>query len=371
MFKQLRSNIQVGAAMATNRVLNTRRPISVQILVTKFCDMTCNMCFTYPIDSQEKFKNTAEPSFEQLEYLMDEACKIGAQVIIPFGGEPLIRKDIGKIVNGIKARNKYCVLYTNATYLKDRIDEIRATDQLVISIDGDEANHDSIRGKGSYKKCIEGIELAIEKGFVLRLHAVLTKDTLDTLPHMVSLSKKYNVMLNYGFTDATALTKPIKDQFVPSRTEVVTFLQGLLEAKLSGVKIATPMRVIKELIRVMKVWPIEGHTLSRQEAEKFKHLKIPKCGLFTSNIYIDSDGRAYPCLPLWGQEGHGPNVYEVGLQKAWDHYNSLNCYQCASVFTIEKGLFYNFELKHVLQFLDGFEFLRPKPKSLIPVKTNA
>ena len=109
MFKQLKSNIQVGAAMATNRFLNTRRPISVQILVTKFCDMTCNMCFTYPIDSQEKFKNTAEPSFEQLEYLMDEACKIGAQVIIPFGGEPLIRKDIGKIVNGIKARKHQSV----------------------------------------------------------------------------------------------------------------------------------------------------------------------------------------------------------------------------------------------------------------------
>ena len=370
MLKQLKSNIQIGATMAANRFLNMRRPLSVQILVTKFCDMTCNMCFTYPIDSKEKFINTVEPSFEQLEYLMDEACNIGAQVIIPFGGEPLIRKDIGEIVNGIKARKKYCILYTNATYLKDRIDEIRATDQLVISIDGDELNHDSIRGKGSYKKCVEGIELALGKGFSLRIHTVLTKDTLDTLPHMVSLSKKYDVMLNYGFTDATALTRPIKDEFVPSRTQVVEFLRGLLKAKLSGVKIATPGAVIKELIRVMEVWPIEGHTLSRKEADQFKHLKIPKCGLFTSNIYIDSDGRAYPCLPLWGEQGHGPNVYKVGLQKAWDHYNSLKCHQCASVFTIEKGLFYNFELKHVLQFLDGFEFLQKKDKSPISVKNN-
>ena len=118
MLKQLKSNIQIGATMAANRFLNMRRPLSVQILVTKFCDMTCNMCFTYPIDSKEKFINTVEPSFEQLEYLMDEACNIGAQVIIPFGGEPLIRKDIGEIVNGIKARKKYCILYTNATYLK-------------------------------------------------------------------------------------------------------------------------------------------------------------------------------------------------------------------------------------------------------------
>ena len=39
------------------------------------------------------------------------------------------------------------------------------------------------------------------------------------------------------------------------------------------------------------------------------------CRLFTSNIYIDSDGRAYPCLPLFGEQGHGPNAYKVGLQK--------------------------------------------------------
>ena len=346
--------------MAVNRFLNIRRPLSVQILVTKFCDMTCNMCFTYPIDSKEKFKNTIEPSFEQLKYLIEESCKIGAQVIIPFGGEPLIRKDIGKIVDEIKSRNKYCILYTNATYLRDRIDEIRAVDQLVISIDGDEPTHDLIRGKGSYKKCIDGIELALEKGFVLRLHTVLTKDTLNTLPHMTSLSRKYDVMINYGFTDATASTKSIKDQFVPSRKEVVKFIQELLEAKLSGIKIATPASVMKELIRVMEVWPIEGHTLTKDEAKKFKYLRIPKCGLFTSNIYIDSDGRAYPCLPLWGQEGHGPNVYDVGLQKAWDHYNNLKCHQCASVFTIEKGLFYNFHIRHIFQFLDGFEFLQTK-----------
>ena len=58
--------------MAVNRFLNIRRPLSVQILVTKFCDMTCNMCFTYPIDSKEKFKNTIEPSFKELERLMEE-----------------------------------------------------------------------------------------------------------------------------------------------------------------------------------------------------------------------------------------------------------------------------------------------------------
>ncbi|KMP11021.1 hypothetical protein UR09_04580 [Candidatus Nitromaritima sp. SCGC AAA799-A02] len=355
-------NSRIGLTMLSKSILRKRRPISIQILVTKYCDMTCNMCFTYPIDSKDKMKHSPEPTFQQLEYLIEESCKMGAQVIIPFGGEPLIRKDIGEIINLIKKRNRYCILYTNGTYLHQRIDEIKQTDQLVISIDGNENTHDSIRGQGSYKKCIEGLELALSKNFVTRLHTVLTLETLDSLPHMIELSKKFDVMLNYGYTDATALTKPVKDQFVPNRDQVIEFLQKYLEAKKSGVRISSPVSSIEECIRVMKEWPIDGHTLTRNDAKAFSHLQIPKCGLFTSNLYIDSDGRAYPCLPLWGAEGHGPNVYEVGLKTAWDHYSNLNCYQCASVFTIEKGLFYNFRLAHVLQFLEGFGFLRSEPR---------
>ena len=41
------------------------------------------MWFAYPIDSEEKFINTVEPSFKQLEYLVEKPCNIGAQVIIP------------------------------------------------------------------------------------------------------------------------------------------------------------------------------------------------------------------------------------------------------------------------------------------------
>lgn len=355
-------NSRIGLTMLAKNILQQRRPISIQILVTKYCDMTCNMCFTYPIESKDKIKNTSEPTFDQIEYLIDESCKLGAQVIIPFGGEPLVRKDIGKIIDAIKLRNRYCVLYTNATFLSQKIDEIKSTDQLVISIDGNEKTHDAIRGQGSYNKCIDGLELALSKGFVVRLHTVLTIDTLNTLPHMIELSKKYDTMLNYGYTDATALTKSIKDQFVPDRQQVVKFLREYLAAKKSGVRISSPVSSIEECIRVMEMWPIEGHTMTREDAKDFSHLNIPKCGLFTSNLYIDSDGRAYPCLPLWGENEHGPNVYEVGLEAAWNHYNSLSCHQCASVFTIEKGLFYNFQLAHVFQFLGGFEFLRKEPR---------
>lgn len=366
MFKTWLIRTRIGIAMMAYNFFGIRRPLTSQILVTKFCDMTCDMCFTYPINSKEKMVGHKEPTFEQLEFLIDESCKLGAQVIIPFGGEPLIRKDIGKIIQAIKDRNRYCILYTNGTYLADRIDDIRGTDQLVISVDGDESTHDGIRGKGSYRKCIAALELALACGFVVRLHTVLTLQTLHTMPHMAALSKKYDVMLNYGYTDATAYTKPNEDRFVPNRKQVADFLHEYLDAKKSGVRVSTPAKVIEDCIRIVNEWPIDGHTMTQSDARRYAHLNIPRCALPYSNIYIDTDGRAYPCLPLWGVQGHGPNVYEVGLKAAWEHYGNLDCYQCASVFTIDKGLFYSFNLAHLLQYLEGFEFLRLRPRQLHP-----
>ena len=112
---------------------------------------------TYPIDSKEKFTGHKEPTLANIKNLIDQSCDLGAQVIVPFGGEPLIRKDIREIINYIKRKERYCVLYTNATYLKNKIDDIREADQLVISMDGDEETHDSIRGKGSIKDVLKAL----------------------------------------------------------------------------------------------------------------------------------------------------------------------------------------------------------------------
>jgi MoaA/NifB/PqqE/SkfB family radical SAM enzyme len=361
---------RVGLAMLFYNWFKIRRPITSQILVTKYCNYNCKQCFVYPMEQREKIQKTKEPTLEMLEYLFDESCKAGAQVIIPFGGEPLMRPDIGRVIRAIKERNRYCLMYTNGAFVPERIDELLLLDQLVISIDGPPETHERIRGKGSYQKAIDALEAALDHGLVCRLHTCLISETMDSLPHMIELSKKYDVMLNYGYCDATGYRQEARDEIELDRGRVVRFLKDLREAKASGgVKIASPIRAIDECIRVMGVWPKEGTILSKQEERQCKHLHIPKCALPFSNIYIDSDGCAYPCLPLWGKDGKpGPNVYELGLKKCWDVYKDLDCHQCASVFTIEKGFFYSFNLGMLLEYISGYEFLRMagKPKRRAP-----
>ena len=337
-----------------------RKPLTSQVLVTKYCNYSCRQCFVYPMEQREKIEKTREPTLGMLEYLFNESVKLGAQVIIPFGGEPLIRPDIGKVIKAIKDRNRYCLMYTNGAFVPDKIKDLLLLDQLVVSIDGDEETNDGIRGKGAYKKAIKALEVALEHGVVCRLHTCLIEETMGSLPHMAQLAKKYDVMLNYGYCDATGYRRAAKEDIELDRGDVIKFLKQLLEVKKSGeVKVASPAKAIEECIRVMELWPIEETILSKEEGKKFKRLHIPKCALPFSNIYIDSDGCAYPCLPLWGKEGKpGPNVYELGLKKCWDMYKDLDCHQCASVFTIEKGFFYSARLGMLLDYISGFEFLR-------------
>ncbi len=339
-------------------LLKIRKPITSQILVTKHCNMDCKMCFVYPLDKKEKIKASKEPTFDELKYCIDESCRMGAQVIVPFGGEPLIRKDIGSIIRYIKKKNRYCILYTNGTYVKKKIDDLKLVDQLVISIDGDETTNDNIRGTGAYRDAIAALELAISKGIVCRIHSCLIPETIDSLPHMCELSRTYNVMLNYGYCDTTGLTKPEEESISLERGEVITFLRKYYTMKKSGYKISSPAKVIEDCIRIMENWPVDDYTLSEEEEKNYKSLKIPKCVLPFFNVYIDSDGSVYPCLPLWNKTEKTPNIYTDGLQKAWATYENLDCHQCASVFTIEKSIFYNFNPSTIIQYVLGYELLQ-------------
>ena len=94
----------------------------------------------------------------------------GSVLFIPilFGGEPLIREDIGRVIRAIKERNRYCIIYTNGSLVPDKIKDILLVDQLVISIDGWEATNDNIRGKGAYQKAIKALEIALNHGLVFR-----------------------------------------------------------------------------------------------------------------------------------------------------------------------------------------------------------
>jgi hopanoid biosynthesis associated radical SAM protein HpnH len=108
---------RVGAYVVKQRLQGRERYPLVLMLEPLFrCNLACVGCGK--IDYPDEILNK-RLSVEQCLAAVDEC---GAPVVSIPGGEPLLHKEIDKIVAGIVARKKYVYLCTNALLLEKKLD---------------------------------------------------------------------------------------------------------------------------------------------------------------------------------------------------------------------------------------------------------
>ncbi len=139
-----------------------RYPVVLMLEPLFRCNLACAGCGK--IDHPEEILNK-RLTLEECLAAVDEC---GAPVVSIPGGEPLIHKDIVKIVEGTVARKKFIYLCTNALLLKKRLKDFTPSPYLTFSIhlDGLRERHDaSVCQEGVFDKAVEAIKLALDRGF--------------------------------------------------------------------------------------------------------------------------------------------------------------------------------------------------------------
>jgi hopanoid biosynthesis associated radical SAM protein HpnH len=134
------------------------------------CNLACAGCGK--IDYPDEILNQ-RLSYEQCMEAIDEC---GAPAVSIAGGEPLLHKDLPRIVEGYIKRKKFVILCTNALLLAKKIDQYKPSPYFTWSIhlDGDQAMHDkSVCEDGVYEKAVEAIRLAKAKGFRTQINCTL------------------------------------------------------------------------------------------------------------------------------------------------------------------------------------------------------
>jgi MoaA/NifB/PqqE/SkfB family radical SAM enzyme len=114
------------------------------------------------------------------------------------GGEPLLRKDIVKILAFSHSLPLHTSLVTNGTLLESRIDEISPyiSGVIYVSLDGLEKTHDAIRGvNGSFKKSVEGIMSAANE-VPVTINTTIMAENLHEIEGMVKLAKELRVTIS-------------------------------------------------------------------------------------------------------------------------------------------------------------------------------
>jgi hopanoid biosynthesis associated radical SAM protein HpnH len=295
---------RIGAYIVGKHFSGVERYPLVLMLEPLFrCNLACAGCgkIDYPGDILNQ-----RLSFDQCMGAIDEC---GTPVVSIAGGEPLLHRDMPRIVRGFLDRGKYVILCTNALLLTKKIDQFKPHPMFTWSIhlDGDKAMHDaSVCLDGVYETAIAAIKLAKSKGFRVSINCTL-------------------------FAGA-----------VPER--VAAFLDEMKAIGLDGTTISPGYAYERA--------PDQDHFLNRTKTKQlFRDIFALGAGgkkwSFTqSTMFLDflAGNQAYHCTP-WGNptrtvfgwqrpcyllgEGYAASFKELMEDTAWDDYGVGNYEKCA------------------------------------------
>ncbi len=170
-----------GNAPHTRQVLaSERRPIVVWS-TTRTCNLKCVHCYT----DSDNIRYSGELDTDEGLALIDDLAAFRIPSLLFSGGEPLMRRDIFKLIQRAADRNIRPVLSTNGTLIdRDAARAIRDAGIVYvgISLDGMEDVNDHFRGvKGAFGRAMKGFENCIAVGQRVGLRLTLTRRNYEDL----------------------------------------------------------------------------------------------------------------------------------------------------------------------------------------------
>ena len=161
---------RIGAYALRQHIKGGKYPLVLMLEPLLRCNLACPGCGK--IDYPDPILNQ-RMSYEQCMEAIDEC---GAPAVSIAGGEPLLHRDMARIVKGYIERKKFVILCTNALLLRKKIDEYQPSPFFAWSIhlDGDKQMHDhAVDQDGTYEVAIEAIKLAKSRGFRVQVNCTV------------------------------------------------------------------------------------------------------------------------------------------------------------------------------------------------------
>ncbi|WP_084421295.1 GTP 3',8-cyclase MoaA [Henriciella litoralis] len=162
----------------------------LRLSVTDRCDLRCAYCMAENMTFLPK-KDLL--SLEELQTVAEAFIRRGVTKIRITGGEPLVRKDIGALFQGLGrhmgAGLEELTLTTNATLMTQHANQLVAAGVRRVNISLDTLNPDTFRQitrRGEFDKVMAGIDAADRAGLTIKINTVALKhQNADELPEMI------------------------------------------------------------------------------------------------------------------------------------------------------------------------------------------
>lgn len=289
-------------------------PFNVCLGITNRCNLSCKHCLNRNISGLEPDLTT-----EELLNVIDQIGQAKVFEVSLFGGEPLTRPDFYLFVERLTKYPLRFYLNTNGTLIDPDLAKWLKEHKIksvAVSFDGSKAETmDKVRGKGTFRKNIKGIESLLAEGVYVLLSVTLTKINYRDIKEMVLLGRKLkanSIRFNHIFFGGNAACF-IKEVYLAPDEE---------------------KEAIEQVCRAKEEFPdfIDNSSSYLCQREKLEQVKsyhpasdriiIPSCGAAQIKCNIRPDGWVTPCELIW--EVKCGNVKEQPFIDIWKNSSLMN-----------------------------------------------
>jgi radical SAM protein with 4Fe4S-binding SPASM domain len=283
----------------------------------------------------DRQNHTTELNTIQWFSIIDEITEAGCLNLLITGGDPLLRKDFLEIYSHAKKNGLLVTVFTNGTLITDRILELfklLPPQAVEISIYGATATtYEKITGiKGSYEKCLRGIQRLLEHKINVKLKTILMTLNQHEFYDIENMAKEFGVKFR---------------------------LDAAIFPRFNGDKAPLSFRVPPEDAVKIEFSDTERFLQWKNYFLRCKGIQLSdmlyNCGAGLTSFHIDPYGNLRPCLMVSGIQYNLTNssfitgwhnvMPLIKEKKAGATYSCIQCKKitlcsfCPAFFELENG----------------------------------
>lgn len=168
---------------------DTKVPFVILISPSMRCNLRCKGCYAADYDKKD------DMTFEEVDRLVGEARALGVHYIIILGGEPFFTEYMYDIY--AKYDDVLFTPFTNGTLFTPEIgDKLARLGNIIpmFSLEGFEEETDLRRGKGTFQKVMNGMDILRERGVLFGVSSASATNNVET----VSSDKFIDMLIEKG-----------------------------------------------------------------------------------------------------------------------------------------------------------------------------
>ena len=260
-----------------DKAMVQRIPLAGTMDLTHRCNLRCVHCYVSS-SQNELVLAEGEMNTQQAFGIIDQLADAGCISFMLTGGEPLLRKDFSEIYSYAKKKGMFVTVFTNGTLItSDILDLFKDLPPKLVEVSlygATEDTYEKITGvKGSFGRCMEGIELLLDSSVPVGLKTMLMKPNVHEFIEMEEMANGYGVDFRF---DSCIFARLDGDQ---SPLSLRISPEEAVEKDFAG---EDRVRKWKEYFaRIGETPPSE---------------KLYGCGAGVTGFHVDPYGNLQPCL---------------------------------------------------------------------------